>query len=77
MSKAINSSPPLNSCFDVTRKQGFPVTSVSLFGTLDTTEPQGPSHEEGSMFSESAGRRSPFTPRVRQGPGGNSSLVLG
>lgn len=57
------------------------MTSVALFGSLDTTEP--PSAEAPMDIAEAmtVGGQSTdgatYNAPVRQGPGGNSSLVLG
>eukprot|EP00752_Nemacystus_decipiens_P010992 g9769.t1 len=66
------------------RAQGLSVTSVALFGTLDTTEPAtGTSAMDamGATETMSIGGQSndgsTYSAPVRQGPGGNSSLVLG
>lgn len=56
------------------------MTSVELFGSLDTAEPAA---EESSEMADnsSVGAQSldgsTYSAPVRQGPGGNSSLVLG
>lgn len=60
------------------------MTSVALFGTLDTTEPAtGPPAVDAMDASETmsmggqSNEGSTYSAPIRQGPGGNSSLVLG
>ncbi|CAM9273897.1 unnamed protein product [Pylaiella littoralis] len=62
------------------RSQGLSVTSVALFGSLDTAEP--PAAEpldavETMSIGGQSNEGSTYNAPVRQGPGGNSSLVLG
>lgn len=61
--------------------QGLSVASVALFGSLDTTEPAIAEISEQMADTLSLGGQSTegstYAPPVRQGPGGNSSLVLG
>lgn len=61
--------------------QGLSVASVALFGSLDTTEPAVAELSEQMADTLSLGGHSTegstYAPPVRQGPGGNSSLVLG
>lgn len=61
------------------------MTSVALFGTLDTAEPAAKgapaldamdATETMSMGGQS-NEGSTYSAPIRQGPGGNSSLVLG
>eukprot|EP00903_Cladosiphon_okamuranus_P013063 g12184.t1 len=66
------------------RAQGLSVTSVALFGTLDTTEPpkgNPPVDAMDATETMSVGGQSnegsTYSAPIRQGPGGNSSLVLG
>lgn len=63
------------------RSQGLSVASVALFGSLDTTEPAVAELSEQMADTLSLGGHSTegstYAPPVRQGPGGNSSLVLG
>ena len=57
--------------------QGLGVTSVELFGKVETVQPpiaQSAEKAEPERFST---ERSTYLVPVRQGPGGNSSLVLG
>lgn len=64
--------------------QGLNVTTVELFGSLDTTEPE-PVQQSSIDLAEtqtigahsSADGAATYSRPVRQGPGGNSSLVLG
>lgn len=63
-------------------RQGLSVTSVQMFGSLDTTEPAIAAlavdmAEKMSMGDQSNDGPSTYAAPVRQGPGGNSSLVLG
>lgn len=61
--------------------QGISVASVALFGSLDTTEPAVAAITEQMADTLSLGGQSTegstYAPPIRQGPGGNSSLVLG
>lgn len=62
--------------------QGLNVTAVERFGSVDTTRPpavQIPRADLTEMQSVGAHSKemSTYAPPVRQGPGGNSSLVLG
>lgn len=64
--------------------QGLSVTSVALFGTLDTTEsPKGTPPVDAMDATETmsiggqSNEGSTYSAPIRQGPGGNSSLVLG
>ena len=61
--------------------QGLNVTSVALFGSVDTTEPPATGEAVDMTETMSVGGQSnegsTYSAPVRQGPGGNSSLVLG
>lgn len=66
------------------RLQGLNVTAVELFGSLDTTGPatvqQSPmdlAETQSIGAHSSADGAATYSRPVRQGPGGNSSLVLG
>lgn len=67
-------------CFCLSARKGLSVTSVALFGSLDTAEP--PAAEpldavETMSIGGQSNEGSTYNAPVRQGPGGNSSLVLG
>lgn len=64
--------------------QGLNVAAVELFGSLDTTEAPATkaramdiSEAQSIEAQSSVDAASAYSRPVRQGPGGNSSLVLG
>lgn len=63
--------------------QGLNVTAVELFGSVDTTQQEAPAtaHAVDVMATQGVDAQSTegstYAPPIRQGPGGNSSLVLG
>lgn len=60
--------------------QGLNVTSVALFGSVDSTEPPAINAVDMAETMSVGGQSnegSTYSAPVRQGPGGNSSLVLG
>ncbi|CBN74096.1 conserved unknown protein [Ectocarpus siliculosus] len=62
------------------RSQGLNVTSVALFGSVDSTEPPAANAVDMAETMSVGGQSnegSTYSAPIRQGPGGNSSLVLG